>query len=174
VKMLKIRLLGASWGHLVAKAPKYSKQAFWEPLEAIWWPRHQNAQKEPSWGLLGAFGGQGTKMLQMGLLGASWGRLMAKAPKCSQIPFLYAQSAVLCAQNLFLCAQGPVLCVQGPVLCAQGSVPEPCSVCPEPRSVHPEPLSVRPESCSALPAPICMPTARSAWPRCSQQHVRED
>ena len=55
-----------------------------EPPGTIWWPRHQNAQNEASGSLLGPFGGQGAKMLQMSLLGASWGHLVAKAPKCSK------------------------------------------------------------------------------------------
>ncbi len=36
------------------------------PPGAIWRPGRENAQIEPSGGLLGPFGGQGTKMLKMG------------------------------------------------------------------------------------------------------------
>ena len=79
LKVLKMSLLGASWGHLAAKAPKCSKSASWEPPGAIWRPRHQNAQNEPPGGLLEPFGGQGTEMLKMSFLEASWSYLAARA-----------------------------------------------------------------------------------------------
>ena len=85
--MLKMSLLGASWDNLVVKAPKCSERAFWGPPGTIWWPRLKNAQNEPSGGFLGPVGGQGTKMLKMSLLGASWGHLVAKARKSSKRPF---------------------------------------------------------------------------------------
>jgi len=66
--MLKMSLLGASWGHLVAKARKRSKWAFWEPPGAIWWPGPENAQNEPSGSFLRPFGGQSPKTIKMGLL----------------------------------------------------------------------------------------------------------
>ena len=59
--MLKINLLGASWGYVAAKA--------------------ENNQNQPSGVFLGAFGGQGVKMVKTSLLGASWGPLAAKSRK---------------------------------------------------------------------------------------------
>ena len=80
----KISFLGVSWSHWVTKARKCSKRCFWGLPGAIWWPRHENVQNEPSGGLLGPFGGVGTKMLKMSLLKASWGRLVTKTRKCSK------------------------------------------------------------------------------------------
>jgi hypothetical protein len=71
--MLKMSLLEASWVHLVAQAPKWSKIVFWGPPGAIWSPRHQNAQNEHFGAFLGPFGGPGTKILKMDLLGAALG-----------------------------------------------------------------------------------------------------
>ena len=66
--MFKMSILGASWGHLVAKTRKLLKWAFWKPPGAIWWPRHENAQNDTSAGLLGPFGDQGAKMLKWAFL----------------------------------------------------------------------------------------------------------
>ena len=77
-KMLKISLLEASWGHLAAKPQKCSKSAFWgascghfaaKPRKcskstfwglpgAIWRPSPENAQNQPSEGVLGPFCGR--------------------------------------------------------------------------------------------------------------------
>ena len=51
---------------------------------AIWWPRHENIKNEPSVALMWLFGGQGTEMLKMNPLGASWGHVAAKTQTCSK------------------------------------------------------------------------------------------
>ena len=72
------------WDHLVTKALKRSKRAFWMSPGAIWWPRRQNAQIKHSGCVLGPFGGRGAKALKMSILGVSWDHLVAKAPKRSK------------------------------------------------------------------------------------------
>ena len=74
-KILKMSLLGVSWGYLRAKARRCSKTFFWVSPVAICWARHEGAQNQPSGGFLGPFGGQGSEMFKINLLGATWGHL---------------------------------------------------------------------------------------------------
>ena len=65
--MLKIKILRASWGYLVAAARKCQKSKFWDPP--------------------GQFGGLCMEIFQTSILGASWSRLVAMAQKMLKLAF---------------------------------------------------------------------------------------